>query len=295
MATGTGVIDRLRRPEYTGGNRCVPCTAVNLLIAAALALAIGFALPAGLGPPAGALVLLAALAAIYLRGYLVPGTPWFTKTYFPDWLLRAFEKEPDVGARAATGSGASAGVGARSADEVAGGAFDAEAVLLAAGAVEACADVDDLCLSPEFRAAWRAEIEAARGEDVEPGDLATALDPALDVERRGELLVALDDGRLAGQWESEAAFLADVAAAPALADRYPAWADLGIEERGAVLNGLRLFLERCPSCDGPVSMGEETVDSCCRWVEVVAVACEDCGARLFEAEVDEVDAVDEAT
>jgi hypothetical protein len=30
-------------------------------------------------------------------------------------------------------------------------------------------------------------------------------------------------------------------------------------------------------------MGQETVESCCRSREVIAVGCESCGDRLFEA------------
>jgi hypothetical protein len=48
------------------------------------------------------------------------------------------------------------------------------------------------------------------------------------------------------------------------------------------LSGLRLFVETCPVCDGRVSIGEETVESCCRSYDVVAVACDDCDARLLE-------------
>lgn len=288
MSTGASVIDRLRRPEYTGENRCVPCTAVNLVIACLLAVGVWAALAAAGTRPAfaplalGAAVFLLAVAAIYLRGYLVPGTPWFTKTYFPDWLLRAFEKAPATESPA----GAAVAGGARTGGED-GREFDVEAVLEDAGATEECADADDLCLVPAFREAWRAEVEAIRDAEGGPRERTTALGADLTVNRRGEVLVARADGAIVGQWESEAAFLADVAAAEVLAERYPPWADFGVAERGAVLNGLRLFVERCPSCDGRVTFGEEVVESCCRFADVVAVTCEDCGARLFEAEVDE--------
>lgn len=51
-----------------------------------------------------------------------------------------------------------------------------------------------------------------------------------------------------------------------------------------MLNGLRLFVERCPACDGPVTADREVVESCCRSLDVVAVSCDACGARLFETE-----------
>ena len=288
MSAGARVIDRLKQPEYTGENRCVPCTAVNLVIAGLLAVGVWAVLaaagirPAWVAPSLAAASFLLSVAAIYLRGYLVPGTPWFTKTYFPDWLLRAFEKEPATESSAGVAVAGGARTGGHAVGE-----FDVEAVLHDAGAVEECADADDLCLVPAFREAWRSAVEAVRSAEGGPRERADALDADLVVEERGEVLVARADGAIAGQWESEAAFIADVAAAGVLAERYPGWGDLDLRERGAVLGGLRLFVERCPSCDGPVTFGEEVVESCCRFADVVAVTCEDCGARLFETEVDE--------
>ena len=294
MATGTRALDRFRQPEYTGENRCVPCTAVNLVIAAVLAVAVWFVvasasnLPAAVASGLGAAVFVASVAVIYLRGYLVPGTPWFTKTYFPDWLLRAFEKEPAAASAGATVTSPGTASEAATGDPVEGD-FDVEAVIQDAGAAEECADVDDLCLTPEFREAWRSRIESVRSAEGHLRERATALDDDLTVNQRGDVLVARQGSALVGQWESEAAFLADVAAADVLAERYPPWDGFDVARRGAVLNGLRLFLERCPACDGPVSFGEEVVESCCRFTDVVAVTCEDCGVRLFETEVVEDD------
>ncbi|MFC6734994.1 hypothetical protein ACFQEQ_01905, partial [Halolamina salina] len=56
------------------------------------------------------------------------------------------------------------------------------------------------------------------------------------------------------------------------------------EERGRILAGLRLFVERCPACGGTPELGEETVESCCRRAEVYTHQCRDCGARLLEIE-----------
>lgn len=92
--------DKLRRPEYTGENRCLPCTVINLAIAVAAAVLTGV-LFAGLGVStagrvvAGGLVLIGSVAAVYLRGYLVPGTPTLTKRYLPRPVLRLFGKAPE--------------------------------------------------------------------------------------------------------------------------------------------------------------------------------------------------------
>jgi hypothetical protein len=98
------VLTEARQPEYTGENRCVPCTATNVAIAAVLAIGLAFILVT----PIGVVAFLASLVVIYLRGYLVPGTPELTKRYFPPWLLALFGKEPvarnvfDVSERSAT-------------------------------------------------------------------------------------------------------------------------------------------------------------------------------------------------
>jgi hypothetical protein len=88
------LLETVRQPEYTGENRCPPCTVVNVLLAAALG-----SLVSRRSKPAGAAVTAVSVGLIYLRGYLVPGTPELTKRYLPPSVLRWFGKEPDpVGA-----------------------------------------------------------------------------------------------------------------------------------------------------------------------------------------------------
>lgn len=268
-------LDRLRQPEYTGENRCIPCTVLNGVIAIAVA-AIGAVavtgvagLPAGLGT--GALLGLVFAALIGLRGYLVPGTPWITETYVPDRVLRWFDKEPG-----ATGGPLSTEV-------------DVERVLLRAGAVAECPDRDDLCLEAEFQNAWNDRIARLQDSETSHRDLATVLDVGADrlsFEEYGDAFVAYLDERKAGQWESQAAYLADVAAAEVFRERFDEWEDMAVRARSTVLDGLRLFLERCPGCGGSVSLDQDVVASCCRSIDVVAVTCQECGARLFEAEYD---------
>lgn len=269
------VLDRLRRPEYTGENRCIPCTVVNSVIAVVLAGATQLGVVATGGGAvvalaASAAVLGVAAAAIALRGYLVPGTPWLTRTYFPPWLLARFDKAPEPGA---TPPQADADV-------------DVESTLVGLGALAPCDDEDDLCLTEDFRTAWRSAVADARAADAR-ADLARILgvDPDdLAVTEVGDAFEARVEGRRVGQWESRAAVLADVAAAEVLRERAPDWETRRIRERGRLLHGLRLFLERCPTCDGSVALGQGVVESCCRSVDVVTVTCVDCDARLFEIE-----------
>lgn len=276
-------LERFRRPEYTGENRCTPCTIVNLVLGGILATVVGVS--AGslttvlTGTVAGLVAFGLAVASIALRGYLVPGTPWITKTYFPDRVLRWFEKEPP--------GATNTQYQASGTESEAGEETQVELILAEAGAVTDCEEVDDLCLTDEFRTAWRKRIDELRDTDTARGELATVLDvPAgsLVIEEHGSAFVAHVEGQPAGQWESEAAFLADVAAARELRSRYAPWSEMGVQERSTILDGLRLFLEECPACGGEVELGEDVVESCCRSMDVVAVTCQECGSRLFEAQ-----------
>jgi len=276
MATSDGVITRLKQPEYTGENRCLPCTVGNTAIAVGLSggVAAGGAVVAttAAGLVAGAAVLGMSLLAIYLRGYLVPGTPTITKRYFPPWLLALFGKEPVLDKHQTT-----------EIDEE----FDPEPVLLEVGALEECAEGEDLCLTDRFGDAWREEV-AALDTDTGRDDLLSLLDVdtgEVEYAEFGQAFVAQFDGETVGKWESEAAFLADLAAARVFEHHYPGWADLSVEARGQLLNGLRLFLDTCPNCGGVPAFGSETVESCCSTYDVAAVTCDDCEARLFEARV----------
>lgn len=294
MSPVSAALDAIRQDEYVGENRCVPCTVVNAAIALGLA-AVAWVV---LAPAVGLLVLAASAAAIGLRGYLVPGTPSLTKRYLPDRVLARFDKAPVSGPPSGSG-------GAGGADGV-----DVERVLVETGILTPCADEDDLCLDDGFRAAWRSamdEVDAGRGStpDTDAEDATTTADTtttddptvgavarlldvdaaALSLRERGpNALVATHDGDRVAQWESRAALVADAAAADLVAERDPEWASRSVSARGEVLGGLRLFLETCPACGGPVTLGRETVESCCRSREVVAVACDDCESRLFEAD-----------
>ena len=260
-------VHRLRQPEYTGENRCTPCTVVNIAIAVVVS-----GLVATVFPPAAVAVFVASVVAIYLRGYLVPGTPTLTKRYLPDSVLKLFDKyePPEPPAL----------------DDDA----DIEAFLLDVEAVEECRDGTDLCLTDEFAEAWNGRIEHLRDRDDERDSVAVLFD-GLDVDRDrvriesyGDAYDAYIDDTRVGQWESRAAYLADIAAEAEFRERHPAWERLGFDERTEVLGALRLWLERCPECDGPVTLGEDTVESCCRSIDVIAATCEDCDARVFEAQ-----------
>jgi hypothetical protein len=266
-------VDRFRHPEYTGENRCTPCTVLNSVIAVVVALAVGVALGTSGGPAVGlvgaTVVLGVSAASIALRGYLVPGTPTLTKTYVPAWVLRTFDKEPATRAEVSVDDD-----------------LDVETVLVDAEALEPCADEDDLCLTTEFRRAWNDRIDIVRSAETSRAELAETLGVDADevtFEPFDDAFVARVDETRAGRWESRGAFLADVAAATELDRRLSGWQALGLREQSQILYGLRLFIEECPECDGLVAVEEDTAESCCRSVDIVAVSCQECGARVFEA------------
>ncbi|EMA46473.1 hypothetical protein [Halobiforma nitratireducens] len=294
-STEPSLLERLRQPEYTGENRCIPCTTVNIVIAVVLAAAVAI-----VSLPAAPAVLAVALAAIYFRGYLVPGTPTLTKRYFPDWLLAKFDKAPASGP-----DGTTLETPAESTpdDVTVPDHVDPERQFREHGIVVPCDEreaeaddeaqaqtqaeaEDDLCLTEDVRTAWRAELEAVRDEDHER-QLAAFLevDPeSLEFEAVEDGATAHVNGRPAARWESGTAALADLAGIRVLEDQLPHWDRLALENRSQLASGLRAFVERCPDpdCEGPISLDEETVESCCRSHQVYAITCEACDARILE-------------
>lgn len=266
---------RLRRPEYTGENRCVPCTIFNLVIAAAIAAVTAVAI----GPPIAVIVLVGSLTAIWFRGYLVPGTPELTKRYLPNHVLSLFGKATDVGE-----TRLSVAVPPD---------FDPEAYLLSAGILVETADESDLAFAPWFADAWQTALDkgGAAAENRADDDLAalatlTGIDvTTLSLDWHGASGVAFADDSVIGRWESRPAFRADVAADRVLAATRDDWADLPLAARSATLGSLRLFVDECPVCGGDVVLEERIVESCCTSRDVVAARCGGCDARLFEMDL----------
>lgn len=251
---------RIKRPEYTGENRCMPCTVVNVLVA--LAVAVGLAV---ISPVVGVLALLVSLLAIYFRGYLVPGTPEITERYFPAPLLRLFGKEaPSADVTIAEDAGTNETLAA--------------AGILVRGSDGACR------LAPWFREEWHERIRAVREREVETEDVAT-LFGADELDRHGETSFVLER-TTSLRWESRAALVADVAADRPLRSAFDDWDAIDAGTRRDLLRRLRLLLERCPRCDGAVATVQEHADPCCQPpFTVVESVCRDCNVMLAAIDV----------
>lgn len=312
------ILETLHQPEYTGDNRCEACTIVNGIIAAVLS-----AIIVRKSKLAAVVTIGLSAVLIYLRGYLIPGTPTLTKRYLPPSVLRLFGKEAAptdysgfgaVGAQqreAAMGeqtlesthndttstSPAISGSNGRSTDQPAdesAGPIVPEEFLHKHDIIEPCADVDDLCLTESFKTEWYNEIDQIDSNTLEAEDAAAAVGLAEDeatfkIEHHGDAHLLRHDDRHIGQWPSQAALVADVTAAHVLDSWTDEWASLSVNQKGPLLNGLRLFLQTCPMTGGEVIMSEEMVESCCQSHDVVAVTCEETGERLFEHRISELE------
>jgi hypothetical protein len=312
-------LEQYRQPAYTGENRCLPCTAVNVGLAVVLSAFASF-----VGTPVlGLLVFGGSLLSIYLRGYLVPGTPELTKEYLPDWVLATVDKterpprepEPDLSSTGpeaaedesgadsdsapsdATASDVEAGETAAEAGEPAAETADEEpadpeTLLFEMDAVQETADGQDIELTDAFAdSLLDAAADLREDEDGRAVALAGLLgvddaDATIEAEIHGPAFYAGEE-RL-HRWPSEAALLADASAHHALAGRAQ-WASTAPEQRLGIARALRSFRSTCPVCGGTVGLTEDTVSSCCRAWDVIAVRCEACEAHFLELEPRDID------
>lgn len=259
------LLERLRRPEYTGENRCRPCTVVNLAIIAAVG-----AVVVVWNVVWAALVVGVGLVVLALRGYVVPGTPRFAPRIVEPLPFDFGHAEPprETEALSDTGDGTDG--------------QDSEAVLealLTAGVVED--DGGQLFLNDAFREAWTDQMATLRTAE-ESAFLARveAASPA-DVEAQlHDTHVLLAGGR--DVWLRRPVAIAETAAVETLAD----W-DLPPDVRAHAAQPLRNFLRTCPACGGPVR--ESTYQNCCGGPgsvyenpEQSVLACEDCDTIVIE-------------
>ncbi|WP_277552258.1 hypothetical protein [Halobaculum limi] len=259
-------LDAIHRPEYTGDDRCWPCTIVNagiVLIASAVAVPVS--------GPLAFLVLVGGMALIYLRGYVVPGTPSFAPRLVTKAGLAPYFKH--VG---------DDGPPERRSDELAENT-DPERMLGAmfeAGVLSE-GDDGDLYLTDEFETAWCEEMATLREVDEDALAAATAAVVPFD----GDAEIRYDGVSVKGEegvvWLRPIHAIADVAAVRAMRE-------VGVPEsvRAPGASPLRLFAPECPVCGGDV-VQTTVADGCCGGTMSIhdtpnreVLACADCDSEL---------------
>ncbi|WP_311173814.1 hypothetical protein [Halobellus ordinarius] len=262
------MIDRLRRPEYTGENRCWPCTVVNLVLLFFAVVATGRNRP-GLGAALGAVGGL----LIWVRGYVVPYTPRFAPRLVAALPGDRFGHDTP-----------SDTLGDLDPDE-----GDGEAILRSLVAADVVVATEDrLAPTDEFATAWRERMEhLGDAPDERLAEVAREASEAITsarIEDTGSetfLVVSGDDG---ASWLRRPVAIAEVAALQALGETgFPA-AD---RELGA--HAVCAFLETCPACGDDVA--EASLDDCCGHTVPDAgtdppqvLACETCGVAFYQFE-----------
>lgn len=247
----------LARPEYTGENRCWPCTVANgfILLCCCLVLAV-------LSPLLSLFVLVVGVGAITLRGYLVPRTPKLTAR-----VRRTIDPDPG---RPPVGSIATAESNGELGERVVEGLIDG-GVIRPEGA--------RLQLDETFRAAWREEMERLGAlpdegliEAIESATHGTTVE-LLSADRS---LIALTGPGGGEAWLSRPVAIAEVAAERALKGT-TAMPD---RHRLAAARALRSFLDRCPVCETRTE--ETSLRRCCgsprntdSWSSLVCPACDE--------------------
>lgn len=263
----------IKNDKYTGENRCLPCTVVNLILAVAIAVSSAAVLWSFVGGAvagaAGTAILVLSACIIWFRGYLVPRTPKLTKRYMPDRALAWFGK-------------ANESTHATSLDDES----EVERFLLETGVLEPCSNQDDLCLADDFADQWDVELTKTGDVDTETISSILGIDVSDELTNHDDNAVSLAvDSGLLIQWPSQAALQVDVAAARTLKKlRHRQWRILNGKTRGHILAGLRIFARNCPNGD-TTTVQNHTVESCCSTHDVSSIICSESGARIVEQRV----------
>lgn len=254
-------LGRLRAPEYTGSNRCRPCTLLNgMVIGVSIGVVLLVLRELGVAwlPSIGISLVLSVVgvAALYLRGYVVPGTPELTARYLPAAVRARLGKD---------GSGAADPDG------------NTPSARLAAADILDFPDPDE---PMGVTATFREEVNrlATQMEDLDAadaifGDMLAI--PTTELWRRefGGACKILAGGKLVGKWTSSARYQSQMAMVAAVRDRIDEWAELPPSERVELVAEVRRRDQGCQECDAPLTIVRT---SCCGGTAVTRLECERC-------------------
>jgi hypothetical protein len=270
--SGSRLVSRLAavlgKPEYTGEQRCWPCTVVNAVVLAVVSLVVAVS-----GRRLLALVVATVgTVLIAVRGYVVPGTPRFAPALVSalpvpdDWF---HGPEPTT-----TGTLAGDPEGEAAGDQV-------MAALLESGVLEP--DGEMLYLAEAFEERWHAAMADAREASMATladrvSGLVAGSAESLTVDGGEWLLLETADG---GELMlSRAVVIAELTAARVLEDHVD-----DPDLRVAAARPLRMFLESCPACG--TDLEESNTVSCCgghtgpQQKPRDVLSCPECEQRIY--------------
>ena len=274
-------VSGLRRSEHTGENRCWPCTVVNVALVGVAGAALGVVLT----PAIGVAVAVGGLAPVWLRGYLIPGTPRFAPPLVAAVPGGAalFDKtpngadDPPNGADDPPNGGGSLGAESGPADPA-----DLLDRLVEAGVLEVGGDT--VAPTGAFDERWQAEMDRLRGNTTEElARAALAISPAAEARTIDDEWIALgpEGGGVTDEtWLSRPVAIAEIAGYRATESNLD-----DDEIRLAAAQTNRLFLDSCPDCGATLERGTDM--SCCGGHTGAGdepsetLVCPDCEARLY--------------
>lgn len=320
IETVRGVIDSFSQPEYTGENRCWPCTIIN-----GIGVGIAILLFGRRRRALGLFVAVLGGTAIWLRGYILPGTPRFAPRFvalFPT----VFNSNNNDGIDSGSLAGPSSGSVTTNTNQT--DSNNDTTITVETGADEAAGQMNN----PDAAARDSSTANTADSDGIQNGGDSThnpeeIMEVLLDVkalvddngilrltddfqtvlDERVETLKKVDDKQLAkraaalagknvvgevhnghilldGQrdvWISWPIALAETAIGELLCERD---VDQAVARNAA--RPLRAFLETCPACDG--SILDTTLQNCCGGPGSVSGnperpvrACADCDTVIF--------------
>jgi hypothetical protein len=248
------LVSSLKHPSYTGRARDPGFVVANVLAVSLVAVAVERVVPLS-----GTVLIVVGMVLLAVRGYVLPGTPWFVRV---------------VGSRC------------REPRPVDTTAWDEQELLRAGVLTRTDGDFQP---TESFLTHWRAHVSAAgpRADDHRALAVALGVDPArVRLEWRDGVLCAEAGGTQLGAWLSRAALVADTASIHVLRRQHPSWDRFSPWRRGAILSTLRLYLDVCPGCDGITVLDRAPSRRPNVGGRTVAVTCAACDARLFESGFD---------
>jgi hypothetical protein len=113
----------------------------------------------------------------------------------------------------------------------------------------------DLEITTSFASEWDAAIGQVK--DDPESHLSILLDGSdMRILERGGNCLVTDNAKEIARWPSQAALVADLAAASLLQESIRNWDDFSYSTQDELLSGLRIFLNHCPNCSGRLSFSK---------------------------------------